>query len=69
MTVFRTMTPIVDLEINVEVFSFDLISTQNQGSTDRQSVRIGPRFSKICWSWSGLVLDFSIFVGPGPVRS
>ena len=29
MTVFRTMTPIVDLKINVDVFSFDFISTQN----------------------------------------
>ena len=29
MKVFRTMTPIVDLKINVDVFSFDFISTQN----------------------------------------
>ena len=37
-------------------------------SEDR-SVRLGPRFSKIFWSWSGSVRDFSNFVGPGPVRS
>ena len=32
-------------------------------------VRFGPRFSKICWSWSGSVQDFQKFVGSGPVRS
>ena len=32
-------------------------------------VRLGPRFSENIWSWSGLVLDFSIFFGPGPVLS
>ena len=32
-------------------------------------VRFGPRFSKICWSWSGSVRDFQKFFGPGPVRS
>lgn len=25
------------------------------------SVRLGPRYSKLCWSWSGSVLDFSFF--------
>ena len=30
----------------------DLKRTRNQGSTDR-SVRIGPRFSKSWWSWTG----------------
>ena len=29
-------------------------------------VRVGPRFLKPFRSWSDLVLDFSIFFGPGP---
>ena len=29
-------------------------------------VRIGPTFSKFCWSWFGLFRDFEIFLGPGP---
>ena len=37
-------------------------------SVDRP-VLIGPRFSKFCWSWSGQVPGFEIFLGPGPVRS
>ena len=34
-----------------------------QGSTDRP-VRIGPRFSKFCWSWFGPVWNFQNSVGP-----
>ena len=36
-------------------------------SEDR-SVRLGPRFSKFCWSWSGSVRDFRKKTEPlGPV--
>ena len=35
-------------------------------SMDRP-VLIGPRFSKFCWSWSGQVPGFEIFLDPGPV--
>ena len=41
---------------------------KNVRSRDRP-VRIGPRFSKFCWSWSGSVRDFKNFFGSGPVRS
>ena len=32
-------------------------------------VRIGPRFSNFCWSWSGPVPGFENVLGSGPFRS
>ena len=42
-----------------------IIKPRDQRTTrsEDRPVRIGPRFSKFCWSWSGPV-SFEIFLGP-----
>ena len=69
------------LELKAETLSlegtFTIRDPRTAWRTDRdswtdsedRSVRLGPRFFKFFWSWSGSVRDFLNFASPGPVRS